>query len=159
MDATGERFRLRADAMRGMSRRLAWRFALTVAAAAFVVVAAFAAGLRGRDGGASPLVLGLALLIALAAVSFRRRTARFRARWATFTVVLEDAAVARTVEGFPDVRIARADVASVGEAPAGLVVRARAGPALVVPRELEGYERVRAALLAWVPGTAGSRQA
>jgi hypothetical protein len=146
-----ERRGLRAEAMQGMARRLGLRFALTVGAAALLVVAAFASGLRGADGGAGPLVVGLALLALLASWSFRRRRARFRARWASFTVVLEETAVSRTVVGVPEVRIERGEVASVGEAPAGLVVRARAGPALVVPRELEAYDRVRAALLSWRP--------
>jgi hypothetical protein len=150
-EGKGERFGLRPEAMKGMARRLVLRFALTAGAAALLVVAAFASGLRGPDGGAGPLVLGLGLLALLAAWSFRSRTARFRARWASFRVVLEEAAVSRTVEGYPEVRIERGDVASVGEAAAGLVVRARAGPALVVPRELEAYDRVRAAILAWRP--------
>jgi hypothetical protein len=152
MPPRAERFRLRADAMSGMSRRLVRRFALTVAAAALLVVAAFASGLRGEGGGAGPLLVGLGLLSLLALWSFRRRTARFRARWATFTVTLDDGAVARTVEGFPEVRIGRGEVASIGEAPAGLVVRSRAGPALVVPREIEQYERIRDALLRWRAG-------
>jgi MYXO-CTERM domain-containing protein len=150
-EAKRERFGLRADAMKGMARRLVLRFAFTAGAAALLVVAAFASGLRGPDGGAGPLVLGLGLLALLAFWSFRRRTARFRARWASFSVVLEEAAVSRTVEGYPEVRIERGEVASVGEAPVGLVVRARQGPALVVPRELEAYDRVRAAILAWKP--------
>jgi len=151
--AEPERFRLRADAMAGMARRLNLRFALTVATVAIIVIALFSAGLRDREGGYGALTVGLGLLALLAFWSWRSRLTRFRERWGSFTVLLEPDALGRTVKGYPDVRIPRAEVASVGEAPAGIVVRARGGAAIVVPRELEGYERVRAAVKAWKTGT------
>ena len=150
--AEPEHFRLRADAMAGMARRLNLRFALTVATVAIIVIALFSAGLRDREGGYGALTVGLGLLALLAFWSWRSRLTRFRERWSSFTVVLEPEALGRTVKGYPDVRIPRAEVTSVGEAPAGIVVRARGGAAIVVPRELEGYERVRAAVSAWKPG-------
>jgi hypothetical protein len=151
MTDTGERFGLRGDAMHGMARRLNARFALTVATVALLVVGLFSAGLRGREGGHASLAVGLGVLAVLAFWSWRRRITRFRARWASYTVVLGPDAVERTVEGYPDVRIARADVAAVGDTPGGLVVRGRSGEAVAVPRELQGYERLREALLGWRP--------
>jgi len=151
-----ERFRLRADAMSALRRRHDRRFAATLLAATFLVVVAFVSGLRGGGlGGWGTLLIGLGLLAALATWSYRRRVRTFRARWESFTVALGDDAVSRTVEGHPEVRIARAEVAAVGEAPAGLVVRSRGGHALVVPREIEGYDRLRSALSAWGPTAAG----
>jgi hypothetical protein len=57
----------------------------------------------------------------------------------------------RQVDGFAPLRIARAEVEAVGERADGLVVRGRGGVALLVPRDLEGYARLRAALAAWAP--------
>ncbi len=151
MTGTGERFRLRAEAMQRMARRLNARFALTVATVALLVVGLYSAGLRDREGGYASLAVGLAVLAVLAFWSWRRRLTRFRERWASYTVVLGPAAVERTVVGYPDVRIARDEVTAVGDTPGGLVVRGRSGEAVAVPRELEGYERLRAALLAWKP--------
>ena len=54
------------------------------------------------------------------------------------------------------VRIARADVETIGERADGIVVRARGGAALVVPRELEGYARLREALAGWAAGRRGA---
>jgi hypothetical protein len=54
------------------------------------------------------------------------------------------------VDGFPPIRIARAEVVSVEERPAGVVVRSRDGASLLVPRELEGYERARDVLAGWL---------
>lgn len=151
-----EHFRLRADAMAALRRRLDRRFAATLLATALLVVLAFASGLRGGGlGGWGTLAVGLGLLAALAAWSYRRRIRTFRARWESFTVVLGEDAVSRSVDGHPELRIVRAEVAEVGEAPAGLVIRARTGSALVVPREIEGYERLRSALSAWGPSATG----
>jgi hypothetical protein len=59
------------------------------------------------------------------------------------------------VEGFAPVAIARADVVGVEERPEGVVVRGRGGAAVLVPRDVEGYERARAILSGWVPGAHG----
>jgi hypothetical protein len=147
-----QRFRLRGDVLAESRRPLDRRFGLTVVAAAALVVLAFAAGLRGGGpGGSGTLVLGFGILLLLALWSWRRRTAAFLARWRGFEVVLEPSAIVRLAHGQPPVRIAREEVASVGEAPEGLVVRARGGAVVVAPRELEGYEALRAALAAWAP--------
>lgn len=67
-------------------------------------------------------------------------------------IAIEDEAITRTVEGHPPLRVGRADVAAIEEGPRGLAVRDRAGRGLLVPRELLGYERVRAALEGWQRG-------
>ena len=124
------------------------RFAATVVAVVLIVLAAYAGGLR--DGrGVDALVVPFAILVVLVVVSYVRRMARFRTRWASFEIALGEDAIAREVAGFPPVRIARAEVAAVEEIPTGLAVRDAHGRGLVVPRELEGYEGVRAALAAW----------
>jgi hypothetical protein len=126
------------------------RFAATVVAVVLIVIAAYAGGLR--DGrGMDALLFPFALLVVLVVVSYRRRMARFRARWASYEIALADDAIAREIAGFPPVRIARAEVASIEELPSGLAVRDGRGRGLVVPRELEGYEGVREALEAWMP--------
>jgi hypothetical protein len=126
------------------------RFGATVVAVVLIVLAAYTGGLR--DGrGVDALVLPFALLLVLVVVSYVRRMARFRARWTSFEIALGEDAIAREVAGFPPVRIARAEVTAVEEIPAGLAVRDGGGRGLVVPRELEGYEGVRAALAAWRP--------
>ena len=66
-------------------------------------------------------------------------------------IALAEDAIAREVAGFPAIRIARAEVAAIEELPAGLAVRDGNGRGLVVPRELEGYEELRAALATWRP--------
>lgn len=146
-----ERFRFRADVLRAAAGRTRRRMAVTLVATAAVVAAVWATALRPRGGGWGSLAFALALLLALAALSMRRRMRRLHARWETFEVVLADDAIERTVSGFPRVRIPRADVEAVGERTDGLVVRGRGGVALLVPRELEGYARLRAALAAWAP--------
>jgi hypothetical protein len=146
-----ERFRLRPDAMAAVARRVNRRFALT-AALAFALLVAIAVGtMRGDDTSGRTLAFGLLLLLALVIGSYLRRQGRFRARWASFEIMLEPDALSRTVEGFRPERIARAEVTAVEERTVGLVVRGPAGRAVVVPRELDGYERVRAAVLAWRP--------
>lgn len=142
-------FRLHPAALARAARRTNRRFAATLAAAALLVGGLFASALRSSGEGPRALVLGYALLAVLAAVSYRRRMARFRARWTTFEIALDDDAITRTVEGFPPVRVSRAEVAAVEEGPKGLAVRDRAGHGLLAPRELDGYERLRAALEAW----------
>ena len=149
----GERFRLRADAMAKVAAKVNRRFALT-AALAFALLVAIAAGtMRGEDGSGRALAFGLLFLFVLVVGSYVRRQGRFRARWASFEIVLEPDAIARTVDGYRPERITRAEATAVEERPAGLAVRAAGGRAVVVPRELDGYERVRAALLAWRPAS------
>ena len=126
------------------------RFAATVVAVVLIVLAAYAAGLR--DGrGIDALAVPFAILVVLVVLSYVRRMARFRARWASFEIALGEDAIARDLAGFPKVRIARAEVDAIEEIPAGLAVRDVHGRGLVVPRELDGYEGVRAALAAWRP--------
>lgn len=143
------RFRLRPDASRATARRMNRRFAATFVAVVALVLAAYAAGMRDTGRGLDALVIPFALLLVLAAFSYVRRMRRFRARWASFEIALEDEAIGRAVIGFPPVRIVRADVAAIEEVGAGLAVRARDGRGIVVPRELDGYERVRGALAGW----------
>jgi hypothetical protein len=105
--------------------------------------------MRDSGRGLDALVVPFALLLVLAAFSYVRRMRRFRARWASFEIALENEAIGRAVIGFPPVRIVRAEVAAIEEVGAGLAVRARDGRGIVVPRELDGYERVRDALAGW----------
>jgi hypothetical protein len=94
----------------------------------------------------------MALLALLAFLTLRRRLRRLLARWSSFELTVEADAVVRAVEGFPSIRIARAEVASVEERPAGVVVRGRDGASLLVPREVERYERARDLLTSWKAG-------
>lgn len=145
------RFRLRAEAMAAVAARMNRRFALT-AAAAFALLVAIALGVMPRDEhGPRTLVFGLLLLLGLVVLTYRRRLRRFRARWDSFEIALEPEAVVRSVEGLPPVRVARAEVTAVEDLPAGVVVRGPAGRAVAVPRELERYDEVRAALVTWRP--------
>jgi hypothetical protein len=155
---SAERFHLRPDAMAAVAARVNRRFAVTAALAFALLVAIFAASFRGADGSGRTLAFGLLLLLALVAASFLRRQRRFRARWASFEIALEPDAISRSVEGYRPERLARAEVIAVDERPAGLAVRGPGGRGVFVPRELDGYERVRDALLAWRPpaGPAGS---
>ncbi|HVI94057.1 MAG TPA: hypothetical protein VM753_08620, partial [Anaeromyxobacter sp.] len=99
------RHRLRSDASRATARRMNRRFAATVVAVVLIVLAAYAGGLR--DGrGVDALVVPFALLVVLVVVSYVRRMARFRMRWASFEIALGEDAIAREVAGFPPVRIA-----------------------------------------------------
>jgi hypothetical protein len=146
---TVTRFRLTPDASRATARRMNRRFAATFVAVVVLVLAAYAAGMRDTGRGLDSLVIPFALLLVLAAFSYVRRMRRFRSRWASFEIALEDEAIGRAVIGFPSVRIVRDDVASIEEIGAGLTVRARDGRGIVVPRELDGYERVRDTLAGW----------
>jgi hypothetical protein len=146
---TVTRFRLRPEASRATARRMNRRFAATVVAVVLLVLAAYAAGMRDSGRGLDVLVVPFALLLVLAAFSYVRRMRRFRARWASFEIALENDAIGRAVIGFPPVRILRTDVASIEELRSGLAVRARDGRGVVVPRELDGYERIRDALAGW----------
>ncbi len=151
-----ERHRLRPDASRATARRMNRRFAATVVAVVAIVLAAYWGGIR--DGrGPDALVVPFAILFVLVVVSYLRRMARFRARWASFEIALDEDGIAREVKGFPTVRIARAEVAAIEEVPAGIAVRDGHGRGVVVPRELDGYERVRAALATWRPILARAR--
>jgi len=143
------RFRLRPDASRATARRMNRRFAATVVAVVVLVLAAYGAGMRDTGRGLDALVVPFALLLVLAAFSYVRRMRRFRSRWASFEIALEDEAIGRAVIGFPPVRILRGDVASIEEMGAGLAVRARDGRGIVVPRELDGYDQVRDVLSGW----------
>jgi hypothetical protein len=146
---TVTRFRLRPEASRATARRMNRRFAATVVAVVLLVLAAYAAGMRDSGRGLDVLVVPFALLLVLAAFSYVRRMRRFRARWASFEIALENDAIGRAVIGFPPVRILRTDVASIEELRSGLAVRARDGRGVVVPREVDGYERIRDALAGW----------
>ena len=146
-----ERYRFREEVLRDAARRTLRRGALTLLVTAALVVAVWATALRGRGAGAGTLVFSLGLLLALAAVSMRRRMGRLHARWASFEVRVEDDAVLREVAGVAPVRIARGDVAAVEERPEGLVVRGGSGAVLLVPRDVEGYARAREALARWGP--------
>ena len=146
---TVTRFRLRPEASRATARRMNRRFAATVVAVVLLVLAAYAGGMRDPGRGLDVLMVPFALLLVLAAFSYVRRMRRFRARWASFEIALENDAIGRAVIGFPPVRILRTDVASIEELRSGLAVRARDGRGVVVPRELDGYERIRDALAGW----------
>jgi hypothetical protein len=146
-----ERFRFPDAVLRVAARRTLRRLALTLLAAAALVVALWAIALRPQGAGAGTLAFALAFLAALAAVSTRRRMRRLHARWGSFEVRIEDDAVVREVTGFRSVRIAREEIAAADERPEGLVVRGRAGAVLLVPRDVDGYARARERLLAWAP--------
>lgn len=151
-----ERFRFRDDVLRSAAARTRRRLLVSIAAAAAAVVGLWAAALRPKGAGPGTLAFALVLLAGLALLSLRRRMGRLLARWSSFEVTLESEAVAREVAGFPRLRIARADVAAIDERGDGIVVRARSGPALLLPREIEGYERLRTLLAAWAPPRSGS---
>jgi hypothetical protein len=144
-----ERFRFREDVLRAAAARTRRRLLATVCLAGAATVALWAAVLRAHGARPGTLLFALALLAVLAVLSLRRRLGRLHARWSSFEVRVDADAIAREVSGFPPARIARAEVAGVEERPAGLVVRDRAGRALLVPRELDGYERVRELLRGW----------
>ncbi len=142
-------FRFRHDVLRSAASRTRRRLLVSVAAAAAAVAALWGAVLRPQGARASTLAFALTLLAVLALLSLRRRLGRLHARWSSFEVRVEDDEIGREVSGFPSIRIARADVAAIEELGAGLVVRDRAGRSLLVPREVEGYERVRDLLERW----------
>jgi hypothetical protein len=146
-----QRFRFRDDVLRAAASRTRRRLVVSVAVAALAVVALWAGALRPQGAGPSSLVFALVLLALLAILSLRRRLSRLHARWSSFEIQVDADGIARAVHGFPPVRIARADVSAVVERPAGLVVRDRGGRSLLVPRELEGYERARELLAPWSP--------
>jgi len=135
--------------MAQVASRMRRRFALTAALAFALLVAIALGAMRGDDRSGRTLAFGLLLLLALVIASWLRRRRRFRARWASFEIVLEPDAIARSVEGSRPERIARAEVSALEERRAGIAVRGPDGRGVFVPRELDGYERVRAALLAW----------
>jgi hypothetical protein len=147
-----ERFRFRDDVLRTAASRTRRRILLSVAATAAAATLVWVAALRPRGDGPGGLVFALVLLGALALFSLRRRLARLHVRWSSFEVTLSDERVARAVDGFPPLFIERADVVAVEEQPAGLVVRGRGERSILVPRELEGYDRARARIAAWAQG-------
>ncbi len=146
-----ERFKFREDVLRAAASRTRRRFATTLVATTAIVTGAWAMALRPQGAGWGTLAFSLALLAGLAALSLRRRMRRLHERWASFEIALEDGALSRQVSGFAPVRIARAEIEAIAERPEGLVVRGRGGAAVLVPRELDGYARVRDALTAWAP--------
>lgn len=148
-----ERFRFRDDVLRSAASRTRRRILLSVVVTAVAAVGVWAAALRPRGGGPGGLVFALALVALLAFFSLRRRLGRLHARWSSFEVTISDAGIGRVVEGFPPVTIARGDVAAVEERAGGVVVRGKGGAALLVPRELDGYDRVRARLAEWARGS------
>jgi hypothetical protein len=144
-------FRFREDVLRSAESRTRRRMLVSVSVAAAVIAALWGAALRPQGSRPGTLAFALAVLAVLALVSLRRRLRRLDARWSSFEVRVEDDAIGREVAGFPPVRILRADVAAIEERTVGLVVRDRAGRSLLVPREVDGYERVRELLGGWRP--------
>ena len=147
--ALAERFRFRPDVLRSAASRTRRRILVSVIATAAAVAGAWGAVLRPRGSGPGALVFALVLLAALALLSLRRRLGRLHARWSSFEVTVGEDRIGRVVEGFAPVAIARADVSAVEERAEGVVVRARGGATVLVPREVEGYERARAILAGW----------
>jgi hypothetical protein len=66
-------------------------------------------------------------------------------------VALEGDAIVRELPGLAPLRLRRDEITQVEEGPGGVAVRARER-AVLVPRQVEGYERFRAALEAWRRG-------
>jgi hypothetical protein len=146
---SGERFRFRPDVLRSAASRTRRRVLVSVVVTAAAVAGAWGAVLRPRGSGPGALVFALVLLAGLALLSLRRRLGRLHARWSSFEVTIGEGGIDRAVEGFASTSIARADVVAVEEVAAGVVVRGRDGGAVIVPREVEGYERARALLAGW----------
>ncbi len=151
-----ERFRFQEQVLASAAARTRRRFAATLVATAAIVVALWSAALRPKGAGWGTLAFSLGLLLALASLSLSRRMRRLHARWGSFEIALDEDAIVRRVAGFAPLRIGRADVEGIGERPDGIVVRARGGTALLVPRDLEGYARLREALAGWGAGTGGA---
>ena len=149
-----DRYRFREEVLRTAASRTRRRLLVGLGAAIAAATAMWAGVLRPRGAGGSTLAFAVALLGILALLSLRRRLRRLVARWSSFQVTLDADAVAREVEGFPPIRIARSEVASIEERPEGVVVRSVHGAALLVPRELDGYERARDALARWTAAVA-----
>lgn len=144
-----ERFRFGDEVLRTAASRTRRRLLVSVLATAAAAIGVWATALRPRGGGVGALVFALALLALLSFFSLRRRLGRLHARWSSFEVTLSDASISRVVEGFPPIAIPRAEVVAVEEQAAGIVVRARGGASLLVPREVGGYDRARALLAGW----------
>jgi hypothetical protein len=141
-----ERFRFGEDVLRSAASRTRRRLLTALAVVAAATAGLWAAVLRPRDARPSTLAFALVLLVFLGFLSLRRRLARLHARWSSFEIRVEKDAVVRAGGGFPPLRIARSEIAAVEEGRDRLVVRDRSGRALLVPREVEGYERLRALL-------------
>jgi hypothetical protein len=151
--ATEERFKFREDVLRTAASRTRRRVLLGVVAVAAAAAGVWSAFLRPRGGGPGALVLALVLLGLLSLLSLRRRLHRLHDRWSSFEVVVSDARVVRTVRGFPRLAVDRADLEALEERAAGLVVRGRSGVTLLVPREVDGYDRARVRLTGWLAAT------
>ncbi len=142
---------LRRDLWPPRERRMVRRLALSLGVLVSVIVAADAAILRDEPGRWGHVVLTAALVGAIAALLGLRQVSRARARWASFRLVVSDDAIRREMDGARPLEIPRAEAVRVAEGPAGILVAAR-GRQLGVPREVDGYERVRDALAAWGTG-------
>jgi hypothetical protein len=151
-----ERFRFREEVLHAAASRTRRRILVSAVATAAAVLGVWGAVLRPRGDGPGGLAVALALLAGLALLSLRRRLRRLHARWSSFAVAVGEGGISREVEGFPPIAIGRGEVAAVEERSAGLVVRSRGGASLLVPREVEGYERVRARLADWAPRPPGA---
>jgi hypothetical protein len=147
--APEERFRFRDDVLRSAASRTRRRILVSVVATAAAAIGVWAAALRPRGGGPGSLVVAVALIAVLSFFTLRRRLGRLHARWSSFEVTISDDRIARVVEGFAPLTLPRAQVVAVEERPAGLVVRGHGGASLLVPREVDGYERARARLASW----------
>ena len=145
-----ERFRFRDDVLHSAAKTTRRRLGLRLLAAAAGVVAFWWFALRDQGAGAGTLVFSLVFLAVLAALSMRRRLRRLHARWGSFEVTIAQDAVERVVTGASRVRIARADVLAVEERPEGLVVQARDGAHLLVPRGIDDFVRAKDLLSSWV---------
>lgn len=148
-----ERFRIREEVLRAAAARTRRRIVLTLAATAPLVAIAWAWTLRRGGSGYGTLAFALGLLLLLAGLSARRRLDRLRARWETFAIVLGEEEIRREAEGFPSARIARDAVRAIEELPQGLVVRGPGEESILVPRDVEGWERIREILSRWAPGS------
>ena len=150
-----ERFRFREDVLGAVAASVAANRRRVRRATAAIVAGVWALALRPRGSPSRTLAFSLGLLLGLAALSLGRRMQRLHARWSTFEIALDEDAIARTVSGYPPLRIARADVETVGERADGIVVRGRGGAALLVPRDLDGYAQLRETLAGWTASPRG----
>ncbi len=143
-------FRLRADAWPPQERRMVRRMALTFAAALIILGLLDWTMLRDEAAPGARLAVLLGCVAVIAFFLARRRVVRARALWRSFEIALDDEGVTRRVVGFPALRIGRAELSGLSEAPQGLALRA-GDRVLWAPRQLDGYDRLRDAVAAWRP--------